>query len=179
MYVVGSKVVHPCHGAGTIVRVQKKSIGEIQHTYYVIDTIGKSMQIMVPISRAESVGLRDVGDAPGLREQLLSCGEPPVADEIESDFRTRQTALHEELKSGEFCVVTQAVRTLYFLNSQRPLGMLDRQMFDNGKQLLASELALASDQDLQSALDEVEANLATMFGEDELDALLPDTVEQQ
>jgi CarD family transcriptional regulator len=163
MYVVGSKVVHPCHGAGTIVRIQQKTIGDLQHTYYVIDTVGKAMQIMVPVRRADTVGLRDVGDQAELRDHLACCGEAPAVDEIESDFRTRQSALHEQLKSGEFTMVTQAVRTLYFLNTQRPLGMLDRQMFDSGKQILASELALASGQDLESALDEVESTLARML----------------
>jgi CarD family transcriptional regulator len=168
MYVVGSKVVHPCHGAGTIVRIQQKSIGDLQHTYYVIDTVGKAMQIMVPVRRADSMGLRDVGDQAELRDTLACCGEAPDVGEIESDFRTRQSALHEQLKSGEFSMVSQAVRTLYFLNAQRPLGMLDRQMFDSGKQILASELALASNQDLQAALDEVESTLAKMLAvEDE------------
>jgi len=35
------------------------------------------------------------------------------------------------------------VRLLFFMNNRRPLGTIDRQLFEQGKEMLASELALA------------------------------------
>jgi len=169
MYIVGSKVVHPCHGAGTIVRIQQKSIGATEHTYYIIHTVGKPMQVMVPVRSADQLGLRDVGEQGDLRTKLAACRERPAADEINSDFRARQLALNEQLKSGRFELVTCAVRTLHFLNAQRPLGMMDRQLLDAGKQILASELALASDLDIEAAMAEIDTSLARMFDGPECD----------
>ena len=61
MYQIGSRVVHPCYGAGVVVRIQEKSIGDSIHAYYVIDTVSRPMQLMVPVDRAEEVALRPVG----------------------------------------------------------------------------------------------------------------------
>lgn len=162
MYPVGSKVVHPCYGAGVVVRVQEKSIGELPHPYYVIRTVSRPMQLMVPVERAQSLGLRSVGEQLGLRGLLETCCNLPDGA-IEPDLRTRQATMREQLKSGHFSEVANVVRTLYFMNNRRPLGTVDRQLFDQGKEFLAGELALATDTQIEQAMQEVEDYLAVMF----------------
>lgn len=161
--MVGSKVVHPCHGAGTVVRIKETQIGKSNNSYYVISTVAGSMQVMVPIERAEDVGVRDVGEQESLRGMLVRCCIAPDEDEIEKDFRARQAVMREQLKSGEFGEVISSVRILYFLNARRPLGITDRQMLDDGKKLLAGELALASGLDMEASVQEVELGLAEML----------------
>jgi CarD family transcriptional regulator len=169
MYTVGAKVVHPCHGAGTIVHIQEKSIGDISHTYYVIKTASssRSMQLMVPVNRADDVGLRQVGKPSKLRKALQSCSEKPAEDDIEKDFRTRQSIVTDKLKSGQFEEITDAVRDLFFLNTLRPLGMTDRRTLEEGKEILAGELALAAGLDIGDAMKEINESLAAMIPEDE------------
>jgi CarD family transcriptional regulator len=162
MFAVGSKVVHPCYGAGTVVHVQKKSIGDDARRYYVIDAVCKSMQVMVPVSRADDLGLRAVGRRQHLMAVLHSCAVPPEDGEIGSDLRARQATMRDQLKSGSFRLVADVVRKLFFLSAKRPLGTVDRQLFDRGKDLLASELALAADRDLDDAMQLVEEVLAGM-----------------
>ena len=163
MYTIGSKVVHPCHGAGIVVRIQEKSISETSHAYYVIDTVSGAMRLMVPVQRADTVGLRYVGKAARLRNTLATCGVAPGEEEIEKDFRARQAVMREQLKSGSFERVSYAVRILFFINQRRTLGMSDRQLLEQGKGILAGELALASDQDVDIAMQEVEDHLAQML----------------
>lgn len=167
IYAIGTRVVHPCYGAGTIVRIQSKSIGDQSNAYYVIDTVCRSMQVMVPVHRADTVGLRQVGEAPGLREMLAACSDQPVEDGIASDLRARQTDMRDRLKSGSFDTVVGVVRQLFFMNSRRPLGTVDRQLFDQGKEFLAGELALASSIEMDLAMQEVESRLGEMLGEAE------------
>ncbi|MCD6302499.1 MAG: hypothetical protein J7M15_03115 [Anaerolineae bacterium] len=159
MFAVGSKVVHPCYGAGTVVHVQEKSIGNNTRRYYVIDAVCKSMQVMVPVKRAADVGLREVGRQQHLIAVLKSCAVPPGDSEIESDLRVRQASMRDQLKSGSFHSVAEVVRKLFFLSEKRPLGTVDRQLFDRGKDFLASELALATDRDLDEAMRLVEEAL--------------------
>jgi len=166
MFTVGSKVVHPCYGAGTIVRIQEKSIGDSTHAYYVINTVGRSMQLMVPVSGADDAGLRQVLPSASLRGMLVACHDVPQEGEINPDLRSRQTDMREHLKSGNLVEVVDVVRKLYFLNNSRPLGTVDRQLFDQGKDLLAGELALATGSELLAAMQEVEDHLAEMLGED-------------
>ncbi|MHB1357390.1 MAG: CarD family transcriptional regulator [Anaerolineae bacterium] len=164
MYTVGAKVVHPCYGAGTIVKIQEKDIGTTIRRYYVIYTVGRPMQLMVAVENAQSVGLRDVGPEISLRETLNAGSVAPVDGEISADLRGRQMAMRERLKSGEFNQVVDVVRQLFFLNARRPLGSVDRQLFDQGKDLLAGELALSCDAEVTDAMHQIEGVLANMFG---------------
>jgi len=166
MFAVGSKVVHPCHGAGTIVNIQEKSIGAKAQTYYVIDTVCGSMRLMVPVHKGDDVGLRDVGETMSLKKDLAAATIAPKDGEIEKDFRARQAQLREKIKSGSFAEVTAAVRLLYFINAKRPLGLTDRQLFDQGKEMLAGELCLASEMKVDEAKQFVADQLAAMLQED-------------
>jgi len=164
---VGSKVVHPCYGAGTVVRIQSKSISTESHSYYVINTVAKGMQVMVPVHRADDAGLRKVGGARRLRTALKVCRSQPEEEALKGDLRARQTEMRERLKSGDFREVAQVVRALYYLNRQRPLGTVDRQLYEQGKEFLASELSLALEVESTAAMDEVEGNLVQMMAIEE------------
>ncbi|NLV73639.1 MAG: hypothetical protein GXY52_02990 [Chloroflexi bacterium] len=165
MYPVGSKVVHPCYGAGTITKIQEKEVHEETRRYYVIYTINRPMELMVAVENAESTGLRTIGTQEELRQVLAEGATLPGEDEINTDLRARQNEMREWLKSGNFDQVVNVVRQLFFLNSRRPLGSVDRQLFDQGKELLAGELALSSDGNLASAMHEIEGVLAEMVAE--------------
>lgn len=169
MYAVGSKVVHPYHGAGTIVRIQEKSIGDSTNFYYVIDTIPspREMRLMVPVDDAERVGLRRVGEASNLREMLSSLAKAPAEEEIETDFRARKAVMTERLRSGEFAEVVKVVRELFAMSLQRSLGTTDRRFLEQGKEVLAGELALAADIDRAEAMQEIEEKLLEMVAEEE------------
>lgn len=164
VYPVGTKIVHPSYGAGTVVEVQEKSIGDMRQEYYVIDTVPspRAMQVMVPVSKAEEIGLRKVGRLQELREMLSSLPEPLSDEEVENDFRSRKSMLQDLLKSGTFTDVAEAVYILRSMTTWRRLCMTDRKMFDKGKEMLAAELALASGQDLGDAMAEVEGCLKQM-----------------
>lgn len=170
MFTVGSKVVHPCYGAGTIVRIQNKSIGDTTHAYYVINTVSRSMQLMVPVNGADEAGLRQVLKPSTLREMLEACHDSPGGDDINPDLRSRQADMRERLKSGDLTEVVDVVRQLFYMNNARPLGTVDRQLFDQGKELLAGELALTTGADMLSAMQEVEDNLAIMLDVDGAEA---------
>lgn len=163
MYAVGSKVVHPFRGAGTIIDIQQKRIGDITRTYYVIDTVGKSMRLMVPVKLAEDGRLRPVGKEARLRKVLAARYVAPAEGEIPQDYRARKKVMSAKLKTGRFEEVASAVSALFLLSSRRRLGMTDRQMLDGGKDFLAGELALASNSELSEALAEVEESLAQML----------------
>jgi CarD family transcriptional regulator len=150
-----------------VVRIQEKSIGDTIHAYYVIDTVSRPMQLMVPVDRAEEVSLRPVAPADELRGCLGVCAAPPQDDEINKDLRARQASMRERLKSGVFSDIVDMARMLYFMNSKRPLGTIDRQLFDQGKDFIAGELALASELEIEEAKQEVENLLTEMLKQPE------------
>lgn len=167
MYTVGSKVVHPSRGAGTIVGIRSKTIDERSRTYYVIDTVDESMRLMVPVKQAEDGRLRRVGKETRLRKTLATLRVAPPGDERLADYRVRHKVMREKLKTGRFEEVASAVCVLFCLSSRRSLGMTDRRLFDQGKDFLAGELALASGLELSEAMEEIQDRLAQMLPAEE------------
>jgi len=167
MFTVGSKVVHPTCGAGIIVEIQDKTLGDVSRQYYVIETASKGRRLFVPVERGEAAGLHPVGDQHDLREALEATFAVPEEKDIESDYKARQQQMREELKSGAFDRVCEVVRLLYYLNSRRPLGTVDRSLLDMGKHLLASEYALAAEIDVDRGMRFVEETLTSVAPEED------------
>jgi CarD family transcriptional regulator len=168
MFVIGSKVVHPAYGAGTIRSIQQKRIGDHTQRYYVIDVPTRSLQVMVPVTRAAAMGLREVASAGQLRRALGSVLRNTRRRDIESDYRVRQSAFTEQIKSGSFRTVARVVGRLCLLRARRPLGVNDARFYDQGKRLLAGELALATGQDSDAMLKELDHDLGELVQADEL-----------
>jgi len=164
MYSVGSNVVHPCYGAGIIRQIQTKTLGETSHRYYVIRMMlgPHPMQVMVPVRRADDIGLRPVCKPSRLHKALSSCLVAPREQDIEPDYRARQGEMHELIKTGRVEDLVLIVRLLCRLNEKRRLGSADRRIWDKAKAQLAGELALGLDQSISDATEELEDRLARM-----------------
>ena len=165
MYAIGSKVVHPSHGAGEIVGIINRTIGAHSASYYEINMAASphGTRVMVSVLRADGMGLRHVGQAEGLRATLACCTGAPIEGDINRDYRSRHMNMCVLMKSGDFAQVAEIVRTLYYMDHQRPLGMTEKDVLRQGKDMLASELALASDQAIAAAMEELEDLLAQML----------------
>src|SRR5712675_3702724 len=62
LYKVGDKVVYPHHGAGTIVKKEKRMVLGEKREYLTIKILHNDMTVNVPSENAEAVGLRQVID---------------------------------------------------------------------------------------------------------------------
>ena len=60
MFSVGSKIVHPMHGAGIIQKIEEKKIlGEVKQ-YYILKLPCNDMNVMIPVDSEQSVGIREM-----------------------------------------------------------------------------------------------------------------------
>ena len=162
MFEIGNDIVHPCHGAGTIVGVQEMTIGDHTARYYVIDIPPKSMRIMVAVSRAEETGLREIRSKGRLREVLTDVLEMASVGNIESDYARRFESYTAMLKEGSFKEVARVVVLLCLLRDRKQLGMRDMNLYDHGRHMLAGEIALAEGIDEAAALNELDIELEQM-----------------
>src|SRR5207247_9337639 len=62
LYKVGDKVVYPHHGAGTVVKKEKREVLGQSREYLTIKILHNDMTVNVPSENAEKVGLRKVID---------------------------------------------------------------------------------------------------------------------
>ena len=61
MFNVGDKIVYPMHGAGRIDAIEEKNILGENQSYYILKMPGE-VKVMVPVDKAEQIGVRSVID---------------------------------------------------------------------------------------------------------------------
>ena len=78
MYKVGDKVVYPHHGAGTVVKREKREVLGEKREYLTIKILHNDMTVNVPAENAERVGLRKVIDEEAVKKvvKYLTPAEP-------------------------------------------------------------------------------------------------------
>ncbi|BEP30159.1 CarD family transcriptional regulator [Helicovermis profundi] len=145
MFKIGDKVVYPMHGAGIIESIEKKEIlGEIKE-YFILRLPLKNMKVMLPVDNIENIGLRPIigeSEVQSVLDLLLK----EISD-MPQNWNRRYRANMERVKSGNIFDVVEVVRDLLIMDNEKGLSTGERKMMTNSKQILISELVLASDYD--------------------------------
>ena len=149
MFNIGDEIVYPMHGAGRIDSIEEKDILGEKQSYYILSMPGE-VKVMVPIERAEQVGVRSVIDKSSADKvfNLLSQDET----EMDKNWNKRYRDNMEKLKSGDIYEIADVVRNLSFKQKEKGLSTGEKKMLVNAKQILVSELVLAE----KSNKDEIE-----------------------
>ncbi len=155
MFAIGSKIVHPMHGAGVIQKIEKKKIlGEVKQ-YYILKLPCNDMDVMIPVESEKSVGLRGIVDQSVVREaiEVLKQDSTPM----DSNWNRRYRDNMEKLKKGDIFLVAEIVRNLMRAGRDKSLSAGETKMLHNAKQILISEIILScgiSQQDAERLVEE-------------------------
>jgi CarD family transcriptional regulator len=157
VYNVGDNVVYPMHGAGVIEAIEEREVlGERQKYYIMALPIG-DMKVMIPMDSVEEVGLRQVIDDEGVRRVYEILGGEKTT--MSSNWNRRYRANMEKIKSGDVFAVAEVVRNLTLRDQDKGLSTGERKMLETARQILISELVVASG----STEDEVNAKIAELL----------------
>ena len=149
MFNVGDKIVHPMHGAGTISAIEEKNIGNETEEYYIISMPGE-VKVMVPIAKAEQIGVRNI-ISEGEVSKVLGILEEDET-EMSNNWNKRYRDNMDKMRSGNVYEVADVVRNLSFKQKEKGLSTGEKKMLNNAKQILVSELVLAE----HSSKEEIE-----------------------
>lgn len=149
MFNVGDKIVYPMHGAGTIDSIEEKDILGEKQSYYILK-MPSNVKVMIPIAKAEEVGVRNVIDKQSAEKVFKVLSEDET--EMEKNWNKRYRDNMEKMKSGSVYEVADVVRNLSFKQKEKGLSTGEKKMLSNAKQILVSELVLAE----HASQDEVE-----------------------
>lgn len=155
MFAIGSKIVHPMHGAGVIQKIEKKKIlGEVKQ-YYILKLPCNDMDVMIPVESEKSVGIRGIVDSSVAREaiEVLKQDSTPM----DSNWNRRYRDNMEKLKKGDIFLVAEIVRNLMRAGREKSLSAGETKMLHNAKQILISEIILScgiSQQDAERLVEE-------------------------
>ena len=159
MYKVGDKVVYPHHGAGTVVKKEKRTILGQEREYLTIKILHNDMTVNVPTENAEKVGLRWVIglDAVEVVVKALS-GE---STEMPKNWNRRFKHNRDKMKTGDIFELAEVVKNLSLRDHEKGLSTGEKQMFVKAKKILASELMYAKAVDEDEAAEWLEGVLAS------------------
>ena len=153
MYKIGDSVVYPMHGAGIIEDIEVKEVLGKEQSYYVVRMPIGDMKVMVPMENAVGVGMRDVIDK-AEAEKVLSAFRTAETDVIQNwNKRFRENMV--KIKSGDIFEVATVVKSLMLRDKEKGLSTGERKMLSNAKQILISEIVVATGSDHQSIEDKL------------------------
>ena len=158
MYQIGEKIVYPMHGAGVVQAIEEKEVMGEKQSYYVLKIPTTEMKLMVPVEKAESIGVRPV-ISPSDIEKLFN--KVKDEDEEESDnWNKRYRENLSKIKTGNIVEVAKVVKSLAHREMDKPLSTCEKKMLTNARHILVSELVLATDDKEEVVEKEIDALIA-------------------
>jgi CarD family transcriptional regulator, regulator of rRNA transcription len=151
LYKVGDKVVYPHHGAGTVVKKEKREVLGEKREYLTIKILHNDMTVNVPSENAEKVGLRKVigEDMVKVVVKALTGG----GTQMPKNWNRRFKHNRDKMKTGDILELAEVVRNLALRDHEKGLSTGEKQMFVKAKKILASELMYAKDMDEEEAAE--------------------------
>jgi CarD family transcriptional regulator len=139
---VGDKAVYPAQGVAEVLCIENKEIAGRPQSFYVLKILDTDMRIMVPVEKAQQVGLRAVIGGSEIRDVYAILREKDVHVDKQT-WNRRYRGFMEKIKTGSVFEVAEVFRDLYRLKAQKPLSFGERRMLDTAKNLVIKELAIA------------------------------------
>jgi len=158
-FKVGETVVYPHHGAAKIIAITTRDFQGEQQKFLKLQVSQSALEIMVPESKVEDVGVRDVIDKAGLK-LVFGVLRDPIVEEP-ANWSRRYKANLEKLASGDVIKVSEVVRDLWRREQDRGLSAGEKRMLAKARQILISELALAEKTDEERASNRLDEVLAS------------------
>ena len=147
MFQVGDTVVHPAHGAGKVVDIEKLSCLGSDKEYYSIKLLdGSETQVWVPVQDAEEKGIRPPIASSQLSKIWRLLRAKPKT--LPSDHQQRYGVVRQKLENGDILQIAEAIRDLTWKDYHvRSLTSEGKRLYDKAMKLLTTEVALVGGSD--------------------------------
>ena len=145
----GDHVVYPHHGAGKVLKKERRKMFGEEREYLTIKILHNDMTVMVPCENAALAGLRRVIDEETV-QKVLAVLQDDVS-EMPKNWNRRFKHNRDKIKTGDIYELAEVVRNLAIREHQKGLSTGEKQMFTRAKKILASELMYALEMDEEGA----------------------------
>ncbi len=155
-FKVGDKAVYPAQGVAEVIRIEEKDLGGSRQQFYVLRILDTDRKIMVPVTNAAAVGLREVISEEEIREIFDILKERTIAFDNQT-WNRRYRGFMDKIKTGSIYDVAEVLRDLYRLKTDKQLSFGERRMLDTARTLIVKEIGIARGQTEEQVKNEIEA----------------------
>jgi RNA polymerase-interacting CarD/CdnL/TRCF family regulator len=151
MFKAGDAIVHPVRGVGMVECIEKRQWRGSSDLYYKIKLLSEqTTSLMVPVSAAETLGLRRAIKPSKLKHVWRVLRADPRM--LPTNHKRRYELLKDKLHGGDILQVAEVVRdTAWRQEQEGRLTTVGKRLYDKGIVLLAGEIAAAQGIDLAAA----------------------------
>lgn len=151
----GNKVIYPRLGICRVAGVIEQTVGESSVKLYQLKPVDyqDSTTVLVPVSRAEDVGVRKLIDKADIPKLLRFLGKDI---EVASDHRKRNAKNAERIASGEIYEVADSLKTMAKLSKGKTLSPEEQQTMARARHLIIREISHVTkltDQEVEEMID--------------------------
>jgi len=156
-FSVGDKVMHPNFGAGIITgESHRELVAGFEH-YFVIQVMHTRATAYIPVRKMNELGVRWVMGSDKLAQVFETLRGRPR--ELVKDYKQRQARIEEQLDTRQPIPIAEAIRDLRWRKEEKHLTKRDADLLAKGVDLLASEMALATDAEKTDAQLTIDATI--------------------
>ena len=147
-YKVDQQIVYPLQGVGKVTAIEERPFRDQTLLYYIIYLEVSDMTIMVPVDKADELGIRAIVSKKesNVALELLAEEHEPIT----ADWKMRYQMNLDLLKKGSVTDIATVVRTLYSRSKVKELPILERKLYDSALRLLVDEVSFSLDKDKES-----------------------------
>ncbi len=157
-FKVGDHVVYPSQGAGVVQeRTTRVVLGET-HEYLKVVFVRGDMEVLVPLKKGEEVGLRHTVEADEIGRLLDAIREADLT--LPNQWPPRFRAEQEILSTGSAYDLARLIGVLAKRDVEKGLAATEREVLENAKTMLASELAVVQGIPLDEAENQLDEAIA-------------------
>jgi CarD family transcriptional regulator len=164
IFSVGDKVMHPKYGAGQITGEEHRELVEGFKHYCVIKLLDTGAIAYIPMRKMDELGVRPVMSRPELGCVLETLRGVPCV--LSKDFKVRQERIREKLGTCRPILIAEAIRDLTWRKQNARLTKQDENLLRQGRELLAGEIAVATDTQFFDAQEAIDAALKVAMADE-------------
>jgi len=142
MFKIGDKVSHPSFGVGDVENIEVKKVLGQKEKYYILKLMVNEMTLMVPVNKAEEIGLRYIIDPETVPDVLNVLGHK-IDDEMDGNYKQRIRSQTEMVDSGDILKVAQVVKNYTRRDTVEKLSSTERGLYERARKILVGEISVA------------------------------------
>ncbi|MGZ3459852.1 MAG: CarD family transcriptional regulator [Archangium sp.] len=138
---VGDRVVYPNQGVCRVSAIDVKEVAGQKLTFVTMRREEDGAVVMVPQTKVLSIGVRKVAGAEDVTRVFEFLRSD--SDKADLDWKQRARTNLDRMTQGGLIGLAEVVKGLQVLSELRPLPAKERELYDNARHLLVSEIAAA------------------------------------